>query len=293
MKITVIICAYNGEKTLKQALESLVDQHFDSAEYEVLVVDNNSSDNTRNITQTFIKQYANVNARYVLESNAGLSFARNCGINNALGEYIIFMDDDATASPSFVSGHYQIYDQFPDAISAGGKVVAQYPTGQEPKWMSKYISGVYSVCDWGDRIIPFTNKYPVGCNMSFNRKHIQSIGGFNTDIKYRSDEKYVYMLLKQKGDKIYYAPDAMCLHHIPEKRLQKKEVMNIAQIVGIGERERLKQSFIATLFKFGEYIFKYFAALVLAFAFLIKGQLLKAQYIVAVRWHVIKGFISA
>src|SRR5687768_13295937 len=97
MKISVIICSYNREKYIRSALESMVAQEYPASDFEVLVVDNNSSDNTEAVCRSFIAEHPGHHLYYFLEKKQGASFARNTGAEIAKGELLCFMDDDAVA----------------------------------------------------------------------------------------------------------------------------------------------------------------------------------------------------
>src|SRR5208283_4457645 len=102
MRISVILCTYNRASILISALESIVAQTLpESVEWEVLVVDNNSCDQTREVVEDFCRRYPR-RFRYVFEPNQGLSHARNSGIREALGEVLAFMDDDVTVEPGWL-----------------------------------------------------------------------------------------------------------------------------------------------------------------------------------------------
>src|SRR3989344_835324 len=91
--ISVIICTYNGEKTILKCLESLNKQIFPKNKVEIIVIDNNSSDNTKGIVFNFIKK-SKFKIRYIFEPELGLSKARNRGIKEAKGNIVAFIDDD-------------------------------------------------------------------------------------------------------------------------------------------------------------------------------------------------------
>ena len=292
-KISVIICTYNGAAYIQQTLDSLSKQSIPFADYEVLIINNNSNDETPQLIEEYIQNNPVVNARCEVEFSPGLSFARNKGIEEAKGEYIVYIDDDAIASPTFLEGHLEIYSSHSDAMAGGGKILPQYPVGKEPLWMTPYVMGLYSLCDMGEEMIPFHKKYPVGCNMSFHLESIKNTGGFNTDINYRSDEKFVFNNLNKLKKKIYYNPKALCHHIIPEVRLSDEGIIKISKIVGIGERERLRTSIIGSTVKFIEYIAKYKIALVLGLGFILKGEAHKAKYLEIIRRFILIGFIAS
>jgi len=290
LQISAIICTYNGSAHLLKTLQSLGKQSLDARSYEIVVVDNNSTDGVPSISKTFIEENPQLNIQYQLETKAGLSFARNCGIEASEAPYIVFIDDDATANHEFLEGHLQVYGQYEDAVAAGGKVLGAYPNDEAPEWLSHYIEGVFSLIDRGEKVHLFEHKFPVGCNMSFKKSVLQGLGNFNTNVKYRSDEKFVFLKLKKSEKAIYYLPQAIAYHNIDEKRMSKPSVIKVSQLVGAGERERLYPNVWALVVKCLEYFFKLGVSFLIGLGYLLKGKFSKAAYLVLVRWYVLRGF---
>lgn len=292
--ISIIICTYNRELYLPKCLEHLRLQDCNKEDFEIVIVNNNSPDNTESICLEFIEKNTELNVTYVVESQAGLSFARNKGIEVSKGKVLCFIDDDGFAIPEYVSivKKYSEASEYLDIISFGGKVIPCYNEGKEPNWLSKYIDGLVSKVDLGDKVKPFDNKYPAGCNMVFRREFFEQHGGFNTDLHTRGDDKFVFDKLKRSGHRTLYIPSLVVRHFIDDYRLEKKFIVRLSKIIGQSEFIRLKNgSFTPKLLKLCEYVFKYFASLVIAVAFVFFGQFSKAKYIILVRWNVIQGYL--
>lgn len=293
MKISVIICTYNREQFLPECFEHLKNQDAKAEDFEVLIVNNKSTDNTKQISQEFIKNHPELNIRYVEEHNAGLSFARNCGIENAQGDILCFIDDDGFAAPSYVTTVKSVASNpaYSKYVAFGGKVIPRYNPGKDPKWLTPYLEGLVSKLDMGESRIPFTKKYPVGCNMVFRKEFFEEHGGFNTDLHTRSDEKFVFDKLKKASLDILYIPELEVEHFMDDFRLEKEFIIRLSKIIGQSESIRLKNSGFPTRFmKVIEYIFKWGASLILALPYLFKGEPIKSKYLVMVRWNVLKGF---
>ncbi|MDZ7681494.1 MAG: glycosyltransferase [Fodinibius sp.] len=127
--ITFIICTYNRGDYLDRALNSLQEQKVDTDQaYEILVVDNNSSDHTADI----FKKHQSANPkdrnpiRYVKETNQGLTYARNRGIREARAPYVVFLDDDICASENLVSAWLTFFNTHPDATAGGGRIHVRF-----------------------------------------------------------------------------------------------------------------------------------------------------------------------
>ena len=93
--LTAIICTYNREKYIGNLLESIAANDLSKSEYEIVLVDNNCTDNTHKVCKAFAAAHADVNFRYVIEKEQGLSSARNKGIREAKGDVLVYIDDDA------------------------------------------------------------------------------------------------------------------------------------------------------------------------------------------------------
>lgn len=290
--ISVVVCTYNRDKYLPRCLDCLKSQEEVSpSDFEIVVVNNNCTDNTESICLKFQEDNPHLNFQYVKESNPGLSHARNKGIESAKGSIIAFIDDDGFACKDYVKSIKEGIEKFPEYNAYGGKVIPVYNEGKDPKWLSKYIEGIVSQLDFGETEKEFTNKYPVGCNMIFRKKYFEENGGFNTDLQLRSDEKYVFNKMKALGEKMLYLPKVYVNHFMDDFRLEKTFIQYLSKVVGNSEKVRLKDySILTKLLKFVEYVFKYFAALLIGLGFILQGSVLKAEYIVLVRWNVLLGY---
>lgn len=292
MKISVVICTYNRVAYLPLCLEHLKNQNFDPNNFEIVIINNNSTDNTDELCKDFITKNPSLNIQYAIETNPGLSNARNKGIELSTGEIISFIDDDGFAKPDYLTNLYKVTsnDKYKDYIAFGGKVIPVYNKGKEPTWLSKYIDGVVSKVDLGSQIIPFDKKYPAGCNMIYRKEFFDKYGGFNIDLHTRGDDKFVFDKLKKNNEKILYIPNIDVDHFIDDYRLEKSFIIRLSKIIGQSEAIRLKDSVIGRMVKFLEYLFKLGVSFVLAFFFILKKQSSKATYILLVRYYVLIGF---
>lgn len=134
---SVVICTYNRATLLEIALRTVCQQHFDQTQFEVLVVDNNSKDTTKEVFNTYNNQFPNV--RYVLETKQGLSHARNRGWQEAKGHYVVYVDDDCKMPTEWLTGAYKLIQEFsPDVF--GGPYFGFYLT-TKPSWIKpSYVS---------------------------------------------------------------------------------------------------------------------------------------------------------
>ncbi|MCF6184511.1 MAG: glycosyltransferase [Bacteroidales bacterium] len=291
--LSVVICAYNRAEFLYKSLTALNNQTANKNVYQVIVVDNNSTDNTKQICLQFIKDNPDFHLKYYTETKQGLSFARNKGIEVSDTELISYIDDDGIAREDYVENLLKAFEENSKYSALGGKVEPIYENGKEPLWMSKYVFGIVSKVDYGNKQKKFPKKFPVGCNMAFKKDILIKIGGFNTDLVYRGDEKYVFLKLNKANVKTLYAPNVFVNHFIETFRTSPEHVNKVSKSIGASEKLRLQtEPWFKTVFKFCEYIYKFTGAVILYFLFFLKRQPLKGKYCVKVMYYTILGFFK-
>ena len=111
--ISIIVCTYNRDKYSYNVLKSIADNEFPHTEYEIVLVNNNSTDNTESECKRFQQDYPTINFHYFVETNQGLSYARNCGIQNAQGDILVYVDDDATVNKEYIKTYVTFFFQQP------------------------------------------------------------------------------------------------------------------------------------------------------------------------------------
>ncbi|MFA7289244.1 MAG: glycosyltransferase family 2 protein [Melioribacteraceae bacterium] len=298
--ISIIICTYNRVKYIGECLSSLVHQTLSKELYEIVIVNNNSTDNTAEICESFIENYKENNVTYVTERKQGLSFARNRGIKEAKGSIVIFIDDDGEANSDYLEKIYFYFVTDEELVSAGGKVLPKYEGGAEPKWMSKYLWGLVTKIDYGNKLEPFPlGRYPVGCNMVFLRSVFDEIGMFDTELGRKgrvglaSEEKEIFLKLSSLGKKILYIPEAVVMHNIDKERTTKEYVIKLSIGVGKSERVRtMKKGIFSLISKFIEFKIKFLGSIILSLRELSKGEKEKGYYLILFRFYVLKGFFT-
>jgi len=294
--ISVIICTYNRDKFIGESLNCLAKQTLPAENFEIIVVDNRSTDNTAAIAKKFIADHQELRARYVMEPNKGLSFARNRGIAEARASIITYIDDDAEVSPNFLESIIDFMRANNNVVGVGGKVIPKYSESEEPRWISKYLNGFVGRMDFGDQPKQFDSKmkYPTGCNMTYTKEILQKAGGFNNELTFRSDDKYIFHQVTRFSDKIYYVPGAMLYHNIDNDRLSFPNFKKLFLKSGNEEkiRVRTEAGTPGIVKKFFELIFKTIAATALYVLHIFKGQELKGRYIFFSQWFTLKGFLQ-
>lgn len=297
-KISATICSYNRARFIIDAVESIFNQDFDKQLYEVIVVDNNSTDNTLAVLEKYKSEHPDYNFRFVTETQQGVAFTRNRCIKEAKGEIIAYLDDDSKAQPGWLKLIHDFFEQHAEVYSLGGKITPYFLTGI-PNWYSKYFFGLVGRFDQGPKVKQLTGqRYPCGANMAFRAKVFDEIGYFNTALGrsgnglLANEEKDIYMRILAKGHKVFYLPDVEVLHAVEANKFDKNYVRRHSMGVGGGERLRLKGKSFASFKKFIEYVAKWGYAIVYGLGFLLKGQWSKFYMLERFRWWVIVGFLN-
>ena len=171
--ISVIICTHNRAELINTALQSLCEQSLAFNEYEVIVVDNNSTDHTRSVVEKFASKYTNI--RYCLETKIGLSNARNRGWREAQGEYVAYTDDDCKLPSQWLSVAKEIIEQR-SYVLFGGPFFPFYDS-PKPFW----FRDSYRSRGFGDDARFLTQREDlIGNNIFIRRSLLEKLGGFNT-----------------------------------------------------------------------------------------------------------------
>ncbi len=291
--LSLVICTYNRDKFINAALQSLNKQSLDKANYEVIIVNNNCTDNTATIVDAFIKNHPEIDMRQVFETNQGLSFARNRGIKEAKYDIITYMDDDGIAAPDFLEKILNYLQKNKKVIGIGGKVIPLYET-KEPDWYNPFLRMMVTAFDFGEQVFKCKGKrYPAGCNMTYTKQLLIDSGGFNNALKWRTDDKYIYNVVSQINDNIYYVPSIKVQHFIDDYRTTDENFDKLSRLLGSEERLRIGASnFFPFIGKVAEYVFKYFASILIAFYFGIKGQWVKGKYVIRFRKLALEGLLK-
>jgi glucosyl-dolichyl phosphate glucuronosyltransferase len=229
MKISVILCTYNRSQSLVKALDGVAAQILpESVEWEVLVVDNKSTDQTRQVTEDFCRRHPG-RIRYLFEPQQGKSHALNAGIREARGEVLAFMDDDVAVGPNWLENLTAplLSGGWP---GAGGRTIPAHAF-TPPHWMA--LEGPYSMLgilcahfDLGDKPREL-DRAPYGTNMAFQKRMFEKYGGFRTDLgpgpgsKIRNEDTEFGRRLMASGERLWYAPSAVVYHDVPEDRITK------------------------------------------------------------------------
>jgi glucosyl-dolichyl phosphate glucuronosyltransferase len=227
---SVIIPTRNRALLLKDALESILKQTLSLDDFEILIVDNGSTDQTSKVAREFNAKFGKI--RYFFATEPGLHVGRHIGAQEAKGEILAYVDDDIIAASGWVKA---IKDAFNDPKIAlvGGKILPKWE-GEVPDWINLFTSeteygwtiGYLSLLDFGDVRNEIPAYYVYGCNFSIRKSVLFECGGFHPDsmpqelIRYRGDgETALSLAIIKKGYKSVYEPRACVYHIVPPERL--------------------------------------------------------------------------
>ena len=228
MNVTVILCTYNRCQILADALNSVARSRLpESVAWEVLVVDNNSHDRTRDVVADFCGRYPG-RFRYLFESHPGKSYALNSGIAEARGDIIAFMDDDVTVEPTWLQRlTAPLFDG--NWAGSGGRIVPVWNC-TSPPWLpdtGQRALAPLAIFDLGPepgRLL----EAPFGTNMAFMKAMFTSYGGFRTDLgpnpanEIRGEDSEFVSRLLSAGERLWYEPSAIVHHPVPQDRLRRE-----------------------------------------------------------------------
>jgi glucosyl-dolichyl phosphate glucuronosyltransferase len=234
LEASIIIPTYNSVDQLARALQSIVDGTLNAQLYEIIVVDNGSSDDTKSFVDTFIKLNTAHNIRYIYEDVPGLLSGRHRGAKESYSDILVFVDQDICADPNWLSSIVETFNRLPEVHLVGGKCLPKYEK-EPPKWLDyfwRYTSdgGRYmdflSLCDFGDEEKELNHQGIWGLNYSIRKKTLYECGGFNPDsfppfYQYLQGdgESGLSFKMAEKGYKAYYNPKALVFHEVPAERM--------------------------------------------------------------------------
>jgi glucosyl-dolichyl phosphate glucuronosyltransferase len=253
MFVTVTIQTYNRSAVLAETLESLRLLRCPAGvEYEILIVDNNSTDGTQEV----IREYGGILAprlRSVFEPRQGLSHARNRALQEAKGQIVSFLDDDVIVDPAWLSAVAGAFEEHAAAV-VGGRSYLIYRSPR-PSWLSDQYEFFLSRLDYGDRAIVGIDKDLYGLNFSVRKDIVLQAGGFDPSlgrcggVSFRSgEESDLLRRIRGLGGVVVYEPRAVVGHIIPGDRLRMKWFIKRAFAAGVDiEAIRLSEAGLAKM----------------------------------------------
>jgi len=224
MDISVVVCTYNRANLLRNTLKSLEAQKNVNFDWELILVNNNSKDHTKEVVNEFVNKIPNL--KYLFESKQGVSFAKNRGVRETKGKVIALTDDDVLVNPFWLSKIYEFFRKNPNVACIGGKVL---PLWEEdpPSWLTKSFYSYLALLDLGDEPIRMNSPDLWGANLSIRKTMFEKYGGFDEKIgrfgkKLYSGEETLFLLrLLNNNEEVFYIPWIEVKHFVPKERMKK------------------------------------------------------------------------
>jgi O-antigen biosynthesis protein len=234
--VTVTVATKNREDTIGDAIESLLKLDFPKDRYEVIVVDDGSTDKTPEIAKSFVSDTAPL-VRYIRQDYAGLSVARNRGITEGRGDLFCFMDDDAVAEPDWLTGMVDTADRHPDVECFGGRIVLRLE-GHAPKTCEQESLGATLDLGPNEQIVDRIK----GANMGMRRSAFERNGMFNPALVWRGDEDDWVGRLQAIGGKVMYVPTGLVWHRRTKSDLRLLNLLRTRFGWGVGQVQLRRES---------------------------------------------------
>ncbi len=239
-EISVIICTYNRAEILGETLNSWISLIHTGPDVELIIVDNNSTDHTKQVVDSFFPLCPNP-LRYVCEPRVGLSHARNKGIVEARGAIVAFVDDDVDFTEGWLNEMLKAFRSHPEVSCVGGNSIPKFET-TIPEWMTEDNFRLYGSTGSGsqDRPMKFP-EHPFGLNMAFRNGVFKQVGNFNAALGriktslLSNEEAELFYRINKADLKVYYASKALLYHRIPADRLDKRWIIERTYWQGISK----------------------------------------------------------
>lgn len=253
MRVDIVICTYNRAEKLKDTIQSIYNADIpDNVNARIIIVDNNSTDNTRELIEKYFQDDFGVDIKYLFEKKQGKSYALNTSLQHIACDIVAFTDDDVIVDRYWIKEVVNAAQRYPHYNCFGGKVIALYPQ-RMPKWLDvdgsmEFLRSALCNRDDGDIEIEYGNvtisKTPGGGNMFFRYNAIEKNGYFRTDLGpmgkelgFSEDTEFCQRLLEM-GERFMYIPSAVVYHPVHLERLKKDYLLRWQYKCGRSEVRR-------------------------------------------------------
>ncbi|HLR90060.1 MAG TPA: glycosyltransferase [Balneolaceae bacterium] len=300
-RITLVICTYNRAAYLKDTLQDLAAQDAPAGLFEILVVNNNSEDETELVSRQFGEENPGLAFRMVTEREKGLSHARNRAVSEAAAPVIHYIDDDVYLPDKYITTVLKYLEMFPEARCAGGRIRVSFDSeGKKDRlaWIPSELMPMFGLHELGEkpRIYP-PGDFPRGGNMLIFKSVFQKYGAFDVRLGRTgkkllgSEEKAFFERVRENGVKLYYWPEMELTHRIGATRLKKEYLRRQSEGIGESEGLRVKGSWTETSIKGASEVGKAAVSLLLSLLYLLKGKPYAAGFLLKFRYWVFIGFV--
>ena len=236
MYISFIICTYNRADMLRNCIYSILDNNYSKELYEIVVVNNNSTDNTEAVINEL--KALNKNIRYLIEEQIGLSKARNKGINESKGDIVVFLDDDTILAKEYITHLVEAIHKNSGVVCASGQILPLWGIS-EPAWFTDAFASIIGKTLYGedDRILK-GSEMPIGANMIFKKTVFGEVGLFNSELGIQGDklglgeENDICLRIRKRGYNIHYFSKVLVYHNVHENKVDKNYILDRKKLEG-------------------------------------------------------------
>lgn len=209
MNVSVVIPTRNRSALVARAIECIESQTIAPDFYEVIIIDNNSSDDTRPILEQKSKKYSNL--RYTFQTKRGAAATRNAGLRIARGELVLFIDDDVQAEPDLIRWHVEYQKRNPGASVIGAVTI---PWGDTREPFHRYLRDRRILNPYTPSKGPIDFSYYHTSNVSTLAESLTRVGGFNEGFNiYGMEDIELGYRLEKSGSRMIFAPEAKAQHY--------------------------------------------------------------------------------
>lgn len=232
--LSVIIPSRNRSRQLERALLSLVNLNISNEMFEIIVVDNGSTDATPDIVARYINRFDHISIRYFYDATPGLLTGRHRGAAEASGDILCFIDDDVTVTPGWARAIAEVMQNRPDVMFLTGPNLPEYEA-YPPDWLARFWSrtpyggkmcGWLSLLDLGNTVRQIHPNYVWGLNFTVRKSALEALGGFHPDSMPKSLQHFqgdgetgLTIKAHEKNMTALYHPGVMLYHRVPASRM--------------------------------------------------------------------------
>lgn len=242
---TVIICTYNGSTRLPQLLDQLISQSIpDHLSWEIIIIDNNSTDRTFSVIQQYQSQYHHiVPIHYGFEPRQGIAYARKCGMKRAKGELIGFLDDDNIPDKNWILEAYQFAQYYPKMGACGSHIEGEYEV--QPPANFERIACFLAIINRGKQSFRYDQLkrwlMPPGAGLVVRKtawlnavpSQLVFTGVQAKSLANKGEDIEALSYIRQQGWEIWHNPQMKVYHQIPSERLQKLYLIKLTRSIGL------------------------------------------------------------